>query len=156
MYPNSLKKLVSYWVPRKSMFKIEENQKMVFFGLQAFIQEYLVEYFNKNFFDVPLDDVLATYRKYLNIQLGEGNYDIDKIVNLHKLGYLPLHISAMPEGTKVNMGVPVSESLIPTIDSLGSFSGLSVSFSQNFGRLVITQLSVICITSSLNFGMGIM
>lgn len=106
MYPNSLESLVSYWVPRKSMFHNEENQKMVFFGLQAFIQEYLVEYFNKNFFDVPLDEVLATYRKYLNIQLGEGNYDIDKIVNLHELGYLPLRIDAIPEGSKVNMGIP--------------------------------------------------
>ena len=46
MYPNSLNTLVSYWVPRKSMFQNEENQKMVFFGLQAFIQEYLVEYFD--------------------------------------------------------------------------------------------------------------
>ena len=106
MYPNSLKTLVSYWVPRKSMFQNEENQKMAFFGLQAFIQEYLVEYFDKNFFSVPLDDVLATYRKYLNIQLGEGNYDIDKIVNLHNLGYLPLRIDAIPEGSKVNMGIP--------------------------------------------------
>ena len=106
MYPNSLKTLVSYWVPRKSMFKIEENLKMVFFGLQAFIQEYLVEYFNKNFFNVPLDEVLTTYRKYLNIQLGEGNYDVEKIENLHKLGYLPLRIDALPEGSKVNMGVP--------------------------------------------------
>ena len=68
MYPNSLKTLVSYWVPRKSMFQNDENQKMVFFGLQAFIQEYLVEYFNKNFFDVPLDEIITTYRKYLNIQ----------------------------------------------------------------------------------------
>ena len=101
MYPNSLKTLVSYWVPRKSMFQNEENQKMVFFGLQAFIQEYLVEYFNKNFFEVPLEDVLTTYRKYLNIQLGEGNYDIEKIVNLHTLGYLPLRIDALPEGSKV-------------------------------------------------------
>ena len=106
MYPNSLNTLVSYWVPRKSMFKNEENQKMVFFGLQAFIQEYLVEYFDKNFFKVPLDNVLTTYRKYLNIQLGEGNYDIDKIVNLHNLGYLPLRIDAIPEGSKVNMGIP--------------------------------------------------
>ena len=106
MYPNSLNTLVSYWVPRKSMFQNEENQKMVFFGLQAFIQEYLVEYFDKNFFKVPLEDVLATYRKYLNIQLGEGNYDIDKIVNLHNLGYLPLRIDAIPEGSKVNMGIP--------------------------------------------------
>ena len=96
MYPNSLNKLVSYWVPRKSMLKDEENQKMVFFGLQAFIQEFLVEYFNKNFFSVPLDEVLETYKKYLNVQLGEGNYDIDKIVNLHNLGYLPLCISAIP------------------------------------------------------------
>ena len=106
MYPNSLNTLVSYWVPRKSMFKIEENQKMVFFGLQAFIQEYLIEYFNKNFFNLPLDEVLTTYRKYLNIQLGEGNYDVEKIENLHKLGYLPLRIDALPEGSKVNMGVP--------------------------------------------------
>jgi nicotinamide phosphoribosyltransferase len=91
------------------MFQNKENQKMVFFGLQAFIQEYLVEYFNKNFFNVPLDEVIETYKKYLNIQLGEGNYDIDNIVNLHKLGYLPLRISAIPEGTKVNMGVPCIE-----------------------------------------------
>ena len=109
MYPKSLKVLTSYWVPRKSMFQNKENQKMVFFGLQAFIQEYLVEYFNKNFFNVPLDEVIETYKKYLNIQLGEGNYDIDNIVNLHKLGYLPLRISAIPEGTKVNMGVPCIE-----------------------------------------------
>ena len=106
MYPNSLNTLVSYLVPRKSMFQNEENQKMVFFGLQAFIQEYLIEYFNKNFFNVPLDEVLTTYRKYLNIQLGEGNYDVEKIENLHKLGYLPLRIDALPEGSKVNMGVP--------------------------------------------------
>ena len=106
MYPETLNTLVSYWVPRKSMFQNEENQKMVFFGLQAFIQEYLIEYFNKNFFDVPLNEILTTYRKYLNIQLGEGNYDVDKIINLHNLGYLPLRIDAIPEGSKVNMGVP--------------------------------------------------
>lgn len=106
MYPNNLKTLMSYWVPRKSMFQNEENQKMVFFGLQAFIQEYLVEYFQNNFFKIPLDEILTTYKKYLNIQLGEGNYDIEKIVLLHNIGYLPLQISAIPEGTKVNMGVP--------------------------------------------------
>lgn len=106
MYPKSLKKLVSYWVPRKSMLTTEENQKMVFFGLQAFLQEYLVEYFNNNFFKIPLTDVIETYKKYMNVQLGEGNYDIEKVVNLHELGYLPLEIKALPEGSKVNMGVP--------------------------------------------------
>ena len=47
MYPKGLTKLVSYWVPRKSMLK--KQNKMVFFGLQAFIGEYLMEYFQKNF-----------------------------------------------------------------------------------------------------------
>ena len=38
MYPKGLTKLVSYWVPRKSMLK--NTDKMIFFGLQAFIKEY--------------------------------------------------------------------------------------------------------------------
>ena len=33
MYPAGLTKLVSYWVPRKSYFENEENQKMVWFGM---------------------------------------------------------------------------------------------------------------------------
>ena len=82
---------------------------MVFFGLQAFIQEFLIKYFNDNFFDLPLDDVLTTYRKYMNIQLGEGNYNTDHVEKLHKLGYLPLEINALPEGTKVNMNIPCIE-----------------------------------------------
>lgn len=106
MYPKNLKTLVSYWVPRKSMFKGEENQKMVWFGMQAFVQEWLIEYFNKNFFKLPLDEVVNTYKQVMDIQLGEGNYDIQKVINLHKLGYLPLEIKALPEGSLVNMGVP--------------------------------------------------
>lgn len=41
MYPKGLTKLVSYWVPRRSM--LENRNKMVFFGLQAFIKEYLMD-----------------------------------------------------------------------------------------------------------------
>ena len=91
------------------MFKSEENQKMVFFGLQAFIKEFLIDYFKKNFFDVPIEDVISEYNKYMDIQLGEGNYDVDNIVALHELGYLPLEINALPEGSLVNMGVPCIE-----------------------------------------------
>ena len=110
MYPSNLKRLVSYWVPRKTMFSEKgDYTKMVFFGLQAFIQEYLIEYFNDNFFKAPLNDVISTYKKYMNIQLGEGNYKIDNLVKLHELGYLPLQINALPEGSLVNMGVPCIE-----------------------------------------------
>ena len=107
MYPTGLTKLVSYWVPRKSMLKTQN--KMVFFGLQAFIKEYLIEYFNDNFFALTKDEVLELYTDSMDIQIGKENYDWDKIINLHSLGYLPLQIRALPEGTLVPMGVPCIE-----------------------------------------------
>lgn len=107
MFPKGLTKLVSYWVPRKSMFK--NIDKMVFFGLQAFIKEYLLGYFENNFFQRDKEDVLKEYRKYMDVQIGPENYDIEKIEHLYDLGYLPLEIRALPEGTKVNMGIPCIE-----------------------------------------------
>ena len=107
MYPKGLKKLVSYWVPRKSM--LEKQDKMVFFGLQAFVKNYLLEYFKENFFDLSEEELLALYQGSMNVQIGEGNYDLDKVVKLHKLGYLPLEIRALPEGTLVPMNVPCIE-----------------------------------------------
>lgn len=109
MYPKNLKKLVSYWVPRKSMFVNEENQKMVWFGLQGFIQEWLIEYFEHNFFNLSLEKVVNEYKYAMNIQIGEGNYDIDKVENLWRLGYLPIEIKALPEGSLVDMGIPCIE-----------------------------------------------
>lgn len=50
IYPKGLAKLVSYWTPRRSMFA-DPDDEMIFFGLQGFIKEYLIEYFNKNFFE---------------------------------------------------------------------------------------------------------
>lgn len=107
MYPKGLTKFVSYWTPRRSMLK--NQNKMVFFGLQAFIKEYLIEYFNKYFFELSEDEVIDLYTYSMNTQIGEDNYDLDKIINLHCLGYLPLEIRALQEGTLVNMGVPCIE-----------------------------------------------
>ena len=107
MYPKGLTKLVSYWVPRKSMLK--NQNEMVFFGLQAFIKEYLIDYFQKNFFDLSEDDVVKLYSDSMNIQIGESNYDIDKIIKLHRKKFLPLEIRALPEGTLTTMGTPCIE-----------------------------------------------
>jgi nicotinamide phosphoribosyltransferase len=107
MYPKGLTKLVSYWVPRKSM--LESQDKMVFFGLQEFLTKYLNEYFTNNFFMREWIEVEYEYREIMNIQIGEENYDLDKIKNLHRIGYLPLEIRALPEGTLIPMGVPCIE-----------------------------------------------
>ena len=107
MYPQGLTKLVSYWVPRRSMLK--KQDKMVFFGLQAFIKEYLMGYFQTSFFDIDEEEIVKQYTDTMNVQIGASNYDVDKIVQLHRLGYLPLEIRALPEGTLVTMGIPCIE-----------------------------------------------
>lgn len=108
IYPKGLSKLVSYWVPRRSMFS-GENDKMIFFGLQGFIKEYLIDYFNDNFFKLSEQEVIESYKRYMNVQLGEENYDLESMIELHKLGYLPIELRALPEGTVVNMGIPCVE-----------------------------------------------
>ena len=44
----------------------------------------------------------------MDIQLG-NSYDMEPIIKLHKLGYLPIKIRAIPEGTLVPMGIPCIE-----------------------------------------------
>ena len=107
MYPNNQEILVSYLVARKNMSKA--FPKMVFKGLQPFLIDYLIDGFNKQFFDLPLDYVENAYKHYMDVQIGVENTEWPRIEALHKLGYLPLEIRALPEGTIVNMGIPVVE-----------------------------------------------
>lgn len=107
MYPQDLTRLVSYLTPRKNMSPAFSY--MVFSGLQPFIQEYLIDGFNKQFFDLTVEEVMAIYDHYMDIQIGKENTERDRIRALHDLGYLPLEIRALPEGSIVNMGIPVVE-----------------------------------------------
>ena len=106
-YPNGITKLVSYFTPRMS--RLEDEDKLVCFGVQAFIKEYLIEYFNENFFKRELKSVVEEYTRILDASLGKYSYDRTKIVRLHNLGYLPLEINVIPEGTRVPIKVPMIE-----------------------------------------------
>lgn len=105
--PEGLIKLTSYITPRKSMFK--NIDKVVFFGLQGFIQEFLIDLVNETFFKRDKEEVLAEYKSYLDTQIGEQSYDLSRIAALHDIGYLPIKMKALPEGSLVNMGVPCIE-----------------------------------------------
>lgn len=107
MYPQNLTKLVSYLTPRKNISDAFPN--MVFFGLQSFIMDYLMDGFYEQFFDKSLKSIEYNYKHYMGIQIGVENTEWSKIKALHELGYLPLEIRALPEGSIVNMGIPVVE-----------------------------------------------
>lgn len=106
-YPATLTKMVSYYTPR--MTRLADTEKVTMFGLQAFIQEYLIEAFNTHFFDRSLDEVLAEYKRVLNNTIDTDGVGVERLAALHKLGYLPLEIRAVPEGTRTNIHVPQIE-----------------------------------------------
>lgn len=105
MLPAGITKSVSYFTPRMS--RIKRWDKVVMFGLQGFIKTYLIDYFNNEFFNKPFDEVIAEYKRIMDASLGKDAYKIEKIEKLHKLGYLPIEIMALPEGTLVPMHVPM-------------------------------------------------
>ena len=105
MYPDNQTRLVSYLTARKAMN--DNFPKMVVYGIQPFIMD-MEKSFN-DFFTANLADVMYEYDKYIGAHLGIENVARDRIIELHELGYLPLEIRAMPEGSVVNMGIPIVE-----------------------------------------------
>lgn len=105
MLPKNITKSVSYFTPRMS--RVNRWDSVVMFGLQGFIKTYLIDYFNEEFFNKPIEEVVGKYKRLMDFTLGKDTYKIDKIEKLHKLGYLPIEIVALPEGTIVPMHVPM-------------------------------------------------
>lgn len=105
MCPPNMTKSVSYFTPRKS--RVDMWPRVVNFGLQAFIKEWLIENFNETFFNRPEEEVVNEYRRICENTMVKENYGLDRIIELHRLGYLPIEIWSLPEGVEVPMHVPI-------------------------------------------------
>jgi nicotinamide phosphoribosyltransferase len=104
-YPDGMEICYSTWTPRAS--RIKGIDHVVAFGFQGFIKHYLFEVFNQLFFDQSLESVLRDYRRIVTNTLGDPNPDTSHIEALHNLGYLPLEIKAVAEGTLVPIRCPM-------------------------------------------------
>lgn len=94
----------STWTPRKS--RMADVNEVVVFGIQAFIQDYLIENFNNTFFNQPKEEVIEQIRSVMLNYTGDA--DVSHWEELHDLGYLPLEIRALPEGTLCPIRVPMA------------------------------------------------
>lgn len=110
-YPVGTTEVYSNFTPRSSRLAnvLPEyfDDKVVWFGLQAFIKSFLMQIWDNGFFKQPKAEVVAAYKRRMDTALGIGAVSVDHIAALHDLGYLPLEIKALPEGSRVNMRVPV-------------------------------------------------
>ena len=104
-YPADTRKVYSNWTPRSS--RVPGQDRVVFFGLQAFIDKYLVEKLNRQFFGQPCEQVCGSYLNRVNSYLGPNQIGIEHIHALHTLGYLPLEFRALAEGTLCPLRVPM-------------------------------------------------
>jgi nicotinamide phosphoribosyltransferase len=80
--------------------------KMVVFGIQAFVKN-VNDYFNTKFFNLSEDEAVG---KFISFNTKTGNVVSDIFVNklreLHQLGYLPIKIKALKEGSVISHNTP--------------------------------------------------
>lgn len=110
-YPEGTGLVYSNFTARSDRLAVKTGAKsdgnVLFYGLQGFIKWYLMETFDIGFFERPKTTVVAEYKKRVEAALCVENFDASHIAELHDLGYLPIEIRALPEGTLVPIKVPV-------------------------------------------------
>jgi nicotinamide phosphoribosyltransferase len=106
-YIPKLDYLVSYWTPR--MTRIDGVDKVVSFGQQAMVKEYLINLFNDNFFNRDWEEVKAEYEELISNTMTVQASDTTEMKRLHDLGYLPIRIKSVAEGERVNIKTPMFE-----------------------------------------------
>jgi nicotinamide phosphoribosyltransferase len=110
-YPEGTTEVYANFTPRSSrlanVLAESYDNKVVFFGLQYFVQDFLINSWNEHFFNQPKEKVVAAYKRRMDFSLGKDSIDVSHIAALHDLGYLPLKIKALPEGIRSPIGVPV-------------------------------------------------
>jgi nicotinamide phosphoribosyltransferase len=109
-YPKGTEWVYETWTPRKS--RIEGINHVVFFGLQGALSE-IKEMFDEHFFSKDRNRIIDDYIDTVTHVFGRTNsyfsstHSWKHIGQLHDLGYLPIKVKALPEGSFVPIGCPM-------------------------------------------------
>jgi nicotinamide phosphoribosyltransferase len=156
MYPKGTKVVYSNFTPRSNKYAPKGCDRVVTFGPQM-VMIYLRDVFNAGFFKPEavkqeiaeyiiaghspekaavlgkarvkqrvMNEIQVEYSRYLG-----SRYKVKHIEALWDLGYLPIKVKALPEGTKAPMGIPV----LTIYNTIGEFYWLT-----NFLETIISTL----------------
>lgn len=110
-YPEGTEHVYSNFTPRSDHLFTQRlndfDHKVVYYGFQGFAKWYLIDLWNDTFFNQPKDKVVKAYKRRMDNSLGPDAITVEHIEALHDLGYLPIHVKAVPEGSRVNIRVPM-------------------------------------------------
>lgn len=110
MYADGTSKVYSNLTPRSDKIYLRNctkfyDGKLVFVGAQGAVQE-IKETWDE-FFALPVDEVIGRFTRRMDMYVGGADNAAKQLRELYELGYLPLEIKTLPEGSKVKMGIPV-------------------------------------------------
>lgn len=105
-YATGTTEIYSNFTARSGKNQNVPTDAVTFIGLQHLIVDYLIEEWDYSFFHRSRDKVVKKYQRLVSNILGK-EISVDHITALHKLGYLPVEIKALPEGSQVPYGVPM-------------------------------------------------
>lgn len=103
-YPKGTEIIFSNGTPRGT--RRSGVSRVVYFGMQYAIKEFLVDCWNKSFFEKDKEEVVKEFNRRINNYLGPNSVGDQHIRDLHDLGYLPVSIWSLPEGTVYDLRVP--------------------------------------------------
>jgi nicotinamide phosphoribosyltransferase len=104
-YPVGTTLVYSNFTPRANKYAPNNTSNVVSFG-QQMVMMFIDEIFRINFFNRPKEEVCGEMKTELSLYLNT-DYDVTHFEELHDLGYLPIHVKAIQEGTLVPIKIPV-------------------------------------------------
>lgn len=105
-YPEGTTSVYSNMTPRHNSY-FEYDDHYVAVGTEMFIERFLINFWNERFFNLPVEEVVEDFNA---ITKGGGlstGLNETHVRELHDLGYLPLEIKSLPEGTYAKVGIPM-------------------------------------------------
>ena len=104
-YPKGTTLVYSNFTPRSNKYAPTGCDQVVSFG-QQMIMKQIHEAFDKDFFSREKSEVCGEMKRELSMYLGT-DYDVSHFEALHDLGYLPINVKVVEEGTLVPIKVPI-------------------------------------------------
>ncbi|MCT0017720.1 nicotinate phosphoribosyltransferase [Lactococcus lactis subsp. lactis] len=106
LHPVGITELYETLTPRENSY-FPYSEQMTVYGYEFFVEN-LVKNWQENFFNKGEEEIISDF-DVVTMMAGQEVHDkfLPQMLALHKLGYLPLEIKALPEGFLVPMRVPV-------------------------------------------------
>lgn len=118
MWPKGTTKVFSNFTPRNSEYFNQsgyEVDSVVWFGLQITICE-LKATWDETFFKRDKKEVIDEFMEFIVPFVGDCGFDRNQLEELHDVGFLPIEIRSLAEGTVSPIKVPVL-TITNTVDS---------------------------------------